>query len=75
MDRKPTKPGSTGRNAVLVGENALDRKSQVPAPRRGWQQWYAQGKLKLEMHLSRKAIILVTVCGGRIDETSILIGW
>ncbi len=43
---KPTKENSTGRNAVLVGENALDRSPCGTGTSARMAQWYAKGKLK-----------------------------
>lgn len=43
----PTKPNSSGRNAVLVGENALDRSPCGTGTSARMAQWYAKGKLKL----------------------------
>lgn len=42
---KPTKENSTGRNAVLVGENALDRSPCGTGTSARMAQWYAKGKL------------------------------
>ncbi|MCL4637935.1 MULTISPECIES: 4-hydroxyproline epimerase [Olivibacter] len=39
-------PSSTGRNAVLVGENALDRSPCGTGTSARMAQWYAKGKLK-----------------------------
>ncbi|TJY63512.1 4-hydroxyproline epimerase [Sphingobacterium alkalisoli] len=43
---KPTKTNSSGRNAVLVGENALDRSPCGTGTSARMAQWYAKGKLK-----------------------------
>lgn len=43
---QPTKADSTGRNAVLVGENALDRSPCGTGTSARMAQWYAKGKLK-----------------------------
>lgn len=43
---RPTKENSTGRNAVLVGENALDRSPCGTGTSARMAQWYAKGKLK-----------------------------
>jgi len=43
---KPIKDNSTGRNAVLVGENALDRSPCGTGTSARMAQWYAKGKLK-----------------------------
>ena len=42
----PTKSNSSGRNAVLVGENALDRSPCGTGTSARMAQWYAKGKLK-----------------------------
>lgn len=43
---KPVKSNSAGRNAVLVGENALDRSPCGTGTSARMAQWYAKGKLK-----------------------------
>ncbi len=43
---KPVKASSAGRNAVLVGENALDRSPCGTGTSARMAQWYAKGKLK-----------------------------
>ncbi|WP_437922052.1 4-hydroxyproline epimerase [Sphingobacterium sp. LRF_L2] len=43
---KPIKSNSSGRNAVLVGENALDRSPCGTGTSARMAQWYAKGKLK-----------------------------
>ncbi|GHE45735.1 hydroxyproline-2-epimerase [Sphingobacterium griseoflavum] len=43
---KPVKENSSGRNAVLVGENALDRSPCGTGTSARMAQWYAKGKLK-----------------------------
>jgi 4-hydroxyproline epimerase len=43
---KPTKSNSSGRNAVLVGENALDRSPCGTGTSARMAQWFAKGKLK-----------------------------
>jgi 4-hydroxyproline epimerase len=43
---KPTKSNSSGRNAVLVGENALDRSPCGTGTSARIAQWFAKGKLK-----------------------------
>ncbi|MFD2967861.1 4-hydroxyproline epimerase [Sphingobacterium bambusae] len=43
---KPTKENSSGRNAVLVGENALDRSPCGTGTSARMAQWFAKGKLK-----------------------------
>ncbi len=43
---KPVKANSAGRNAVLVGENALDRSPCGTGTSARMAQWYAKGKLK-----------------------------
>ncbi|PRD57299.1 4-hydroxyproline epimerase [Sphingobacterium gobiense] len=43
---KPTKSDSSGRNAVLVGENALDRSPCGTGTSARMAQWYAKGKLR-----------------------------
>lgn len=42
----PTLPNSSGRNAVLVGENALDRSPCGTGTSARMAQWYAKGKLR-----------------------------
>jgi 4-hydroxyproline epimerase len=42
----PTDPKASGRNAVLVGENALDRSPCGTGTSARMAQWYAKGKLK-----------------------------
>lgn len=42
----PTKSNSSGRNAVLVGENALDRSPCGTGTSARMAQWFAKGKLK-----------------------------
>lgn len=43
---KPTKSNSSGRNAVLVGENALDRSPCGTGTSARMAQWFAKGKLR-----------------------------
>jgi 4-hydroxyproline epimerase len=44
---KPIDPKASGRNAVLVGENALDRSPCGTGTSARMAQWYSQGKLKV----------------------------
>ena len=44
---KPIDPRASGRNAVLVGENALDRSPCGTGTSARMAQWYSQGKLKM----------------------------
>ena len=69
---KPTKPGSTGRNAVLVGENALDRSPCGTGTSARMAQWYAQGKLKPGDAFIHESYIGSQFVGRIEDETSIL---
>lgn len=69
---KPTKPGSTGRNAVLVGENALDRSPCGTGTSARMAQWYAQGKLKPGDAFVHESYIGSQFVGRIEDETSIL---
>ncbi len=69
---KPTKPGSTGRNAVLVGENALDRSPCGTGTSARMAQWYAQGKLKPGDAFVHESYIGSQFVGRIEEETNVL---
>ncbi|HMT77482.1 MAG TPA: 4-hydroxyproline epimerase [Saprospiraceae bacterium] len=69
---KPTKPGSTGRNAVLVGENALDRSPCGTGTSARMAQWYAQGKLKPGDAFIHESYIGSQFVGRIEEETNVL---
>lgn len=54
---KPTKENSTGRNAVLVGENALDRSPCGTGTSARMAQWYSKGKLRPEDNFIHESYI------------------
>lgn len=70
---KPTKENSTGRNAVLVGENALDRSPCGTGTSARMAQWYAKGKLKSGDEFVHESYIGSQFIG-RIEEETKLAG-
>ncbi|MGX1639802.1 MULTISPECIES: 4-hydroxyproline epimerase [unclassified Sphingobacterium] len=70
---KPTKENSTGRNAVLVGENALDRSPCGTGTSARMAQWYAKGKLKPGDEFVHESYIGSQFIG-RIEEETQLAG-
>lgn len=70
---KPTKENSTGRNAVLVGENALDRSPCGTGTSARMAQWYAKGKLKAGDEFVHESYIGSQFIG-RIEEETQLAG-
>jgi len=70
---KPTKENSSGRNAVLVGENALDRSPCGTGTSARMAQWFAKGKLK-----AGEAFIHESYIGsqftGKIEDTVTVAG-
>lgn len=69
---KPTNANSTGRNAVLVGENALDRSPCGTGTSARMAQWYAKGKLKKGQEFVHESYIGSQFVGRIEDETTIL---
>ncbi|MCD2421828.1 4-hydroxyproline epimerase [Niabella pedocola] len=69
---KPLKAGSTGRNAVLVGENALDRSPCGTGTCARMAQWYAKGKLRKGEDFIHESYIGSRFTGRIEQETSIL---
>lgn len=70
---RPTKENSTGRNAVLVGENALDRSPCGTGTSARMAQWYAKGKLKPGDEFVHESYIGSQFVG-RIEQETILAG-
>lgn len=70
---KPTKGNSTGRNAVLVGENALDRSPCGTGTSARMAQWYAKNKLKKGDEFIHESYI-GSQFTGRIEEETDLLG-
>jgi 4-hydroxyproline epimerase len=68
---KPTKENSTGRNAVLVGENALDRSPCGTGTSARMAQWYAKGKLKKGEEFVHESYIGSQFIGRIEEETTI----
>lgn len=68
---KPTKENSTGRNAVLVGENALDRSPCGTGTSARMAQWYAKGKLKKGDEFVHESYIGSQFVGRIEQETTI----
>jgi 4-hydroxyproline epimerase len=68
---KPTKENSTGRNAVLVGENALDRSPCGTGTSARMAQWYAKGKLKKGEEFVHESYIGSQFVGRIEEETTI----
>src|SRR5690606_41587146 len=70
---EPTQPDSTGRNAVLVGENALDRDHCGTGTCERMVQWYAKGKLR-----PGEAFVHESYIGsrfvGKIEDTATVAG-
>lgn len=82
---RPTKENSTGRNAVLVGENALDRSPCGTGTSARMAQWYAKGKLKQgqefvhESYMGSQFIGRIESDAGKVNGTPAIIpsveGW
>lgn len=68
---KPTKPDSSGRNAVLVGENALDRSPCGTGTSARMAQWYAKGKLKPGEEFIHESYIGSQFMGKIEEETEV----
>lgn len=70
---EPTQPDSSGRNAVLVGENALDRSPCGTGTSARMAQWYAKGKLR-----PGEAFVHESYIGsrfvGKIEDTATVAG-
>ncbi|MEH6304393.1 4-hydroxyproline epimerase [Olivibacter sp. CPCC 100613] len=64
-------PSSSGRNAVLVGENALDRSPCGTGTSARMAQWYAKGKLKKGDQFIHESYIGSKFLGTIEEETSI----
>lgn len=69
----PTKDNSTGRNAVLVGENALDRSPCGTGTSARMAQWFAKGKLKKGDQFVHESYIGSQFIG-RIEEETTMAG-
>ena len=69
----PTKQNSSGRNAVLVGENALDRSPCGTGTSARMAQWYAKGKLQPGQEFVHESYIGSQFIG-KIEETVIVAG-
>ena len=81
---RPTKDNSSGRNAVLVGENALDRSPCGTGTSARMAQWYAKGLLKENQEFIHESYIgsqfigrveKVGVVGGRAAIVPSIEGW
>lgn len=70
---KPTKDNSSGRNAVLVGENALDRSPCGTGTSARMAQWYAKGKLQPGQAFVHESYIGSQFIG-KIEETVTVAG-
>ena len=68
---KPTHPSSSARNAVLVGDNALDRSPCGTGTSARMAQWYAKGKLKKGMEFVHESYIGSQFTGKIEAETTI----
>lgn len=68
---KPIKENSTGRNAVLVGENALDRSPCGTGTSARMAQWYAKGKLRKGDEFVHESYIGSQFVGRIEEETTI----
>ena len=71
---KPIKANSSGRNAVLVGENALDRSPCGTGTSARMAQWYAKGKLRLGEEFIHESYIGSQFIGKIEEETSVCSG-
>lgn len=71
---KPTKENSTGRNAVLVGENALDRSPCGTGTSARMAQWYAKGKLSRGEEFVHESYIGSQFVGRIEEETKTILG-
>ncbi|QIH32902.1 4-hydroxyproline epimerase [Sphingobacterium sp. DR205] len=71
---KPTKANSMGRNAVLVGENALDRSPCGTGTSARMAQWYAKGKLKKGEEFVHESYIGSQFVGRIEEETTTITG-
>lgn len=69
---KPTKENSIGRNAVLVGENALDRSPCGTGTSARMAQWYAKGLLSKGQDFVHESYIGSQFVGRIEEETSII---
>ena len=70
----PTKENSTGRNAVLVGENALDRSPCGTGTSARMAQWYAKGKLSRGEEFVHESYIGSQFVGRIEEETKTISG-
>ncbi|MDF2475934.1 MAG: hydroxyproline-2-epimerase [Sphingobacterium sp.] len=68
---KPMHSNSSGRNAVLVGDNALDRSPCGTGTSARMAQWYAKGKLKKGMEFVHESYIGSQFTGKIEAETTI----
>ena len=71
---RPTKVNSSGRNAVLVGENALDRSPCGTGTSARMAQWYAKGKLKAGDEFVHESYIGSQFIG-RIEKETTMLGY
>lgn len=67
----PVNPMASGRNAVLVGENALDRSPCGTGTSARMAQWYAKGKLKKEDRFIHESYIGSQFIGTIEAETTV----
>lgn len=70
---QPTKANSSGRNAVLVGENALDRSPCGTGTSARMAQWYANGKLQPGQEFVHESYIGSQFIG-KIEEITTVAG-
>lgn len=68
---KPIKENSSGRNAVLVGENALDRSPCGTGTSARMAQWYTKGKLKQGQEFVHESYIGSQFVGRIEDEATV----
>ena len=66
---QPTVPGATARNAVFLGEKAIDRSPCGTGTSSRMAQWYAQGKLNVGDEFVHESIIH-SLFHGRIEDTT-----
>ncbi|WP_400261216.1 4-hydroxyproline epimerase [Sphingobacterium sp. SG20118] len=67
----PTQNNSSGRNAVLVGENALDRSPCGTGTSARMAQWYAKGKLQIGQEFVHESYIGSQFTGKIEEETTV----
>ncbi|QNL50745.1 4-hydroxyproline epimerase [Olivibacter sp. SDN3] len=68
---RPVDPKASGRNAVLVGENALDRSPCGTGTSARMAQWYAKGKLKKGDRFTHESYIGSQFIGTIETETAV----